>query len=153
MAILPTFPIEMIDKANALQLALAGFVADYNAANAAGQIPTEFNQRVENTVSSTVTMLANLSQSDASLIYFDVSAQLDQLIDQVNTLGRDLAQITGKPSRTAPYLDKYTSLSFGTLLSLAVLGVGGYFLYKWATKPDYYPRRKLPRYAGGLRAL
>lgn len=39
------------------------------------------------------------------------------------------------------------------LLSLAVAGVAGYWIYKWATAsgPEPYPRHLVPRYAGGHR--
>jgi len=39
----------------------------------------------------------------------------------------------------------------GTVLALAVVGFGTYWLYKWATKTEDYPRHLAPRYAGGTR--
>lgn len=153
MAILPTFPAELIEKANALQLAMVGFLDDFGQASSAGQLSTEFVQEVSNVTAAATTALANLQSSTATTLYLDIAAQLDSLIDQVNRLGRALAQITGRPSRTAPYLDKFESSPLTTLLCFAIVGVGGYYLYKWMTKPDYYPRHKLPRYAGGFRAL
>jgi hypothetical protein len=40
---------------------------------------------------------------------------------------------------------------FGTVLALGVAGIAGYWLYKWATQPEPYPRRLAPQYAGGYR--
>lgn len=39
----------------------------------------------------------------------------------------------------------------GTVLAIGVTAVAGYWIYKWATQPEPYPRRLAPQYAGGYR--
>jgi hypothetical protein len=58
----------------------------------------------------------------------------------------ELSAILGMSSPIAP-----EPSIMGTILALGVAGIAGYWIYKWATAPEPYPRRLAPQYAGGYR--
>lgn len=60
-------------------------------------------------------------------------------------LAVELSAILGISSPISP------EMSMGTILALGVTVFAGYFIYKWATQPETYPRRLAPQYAGGYR--
>lgn len=65
-----------------------------------------------------------------------------------NQIAGELAALVGEANPT-----KSSGSSLNTILTLAVVGFGAYWLYKWATKEESYPRHLAPRYAGGSRRL
>ena len=74
-------------------------------------------------------------------------------------LAGEAASILGTPNTVPPPVNvdgvivRTAQSAFSSLLSLAIVGAAGYFLYKWVTKQEDYPRHLAPRYAGGSRRL
>jgi len=80
--------------------------------------------------------------------YFAIAGEAATVLGTANTVLPPV-NVEGVIVRTA----ESVANTFSTLLSLAIVGVAGYFLYKWATKEEDYPRHLAPRYAGGSRRL
>lgn len=77
--------------------------------------------------------------------YFSIAGEAANILGVPNTVPPPV-NVEGVVVRTA------TAVT-GSLLSLVIAGFAGYFLYKWATKEEGYPRHLAPRYAGGRRRL
>lgn len=124
------------------------------AMQSAQGVPVDFAQKVLDSANTALQVLAQTSVSNPVSGAIDICGQLDAQISILNDLGDQLAQITGKPSVTAKYLSRYqTGSALGTILTLGVVGLVGWWLYKYMAEGEFYPRQLLPRYAGGSRRL
>jgi len=68
--------------------------------------------------------------------------------EQSRVIATDLAAILNEPN---PVPDRSTGGSLSALLALIVAGAAGYWIYKWVTEKELYPRHLVPEYAGGNR--
>jgi len=80
--------------------------------------------------------------------YYALADEAATILGVPNTVPPPVT-VDGLVVRTAAVV----SSTFNTLLSIAVFGFGVYWLYKWSTKAEDYPRHLAPRYAGGSRRL
>ena len=108
-----------------------------------------FPQKVADIAAVVASQVAAASQSGAATI--EMCNLLDAHLNTLRALGQQLAQKTGSNDVTKIYLEPYESNMFSTLLAIAVAGVAGYWLYKWVTEKELYPRHLVPQYAGGHR--
>jgi hypothetical protein len=106
-------------------------------------------QAIANNGNVGTSILSPAQAYDAALAlharYFALAGEAATILDVPNTVPPPVS-VDGVIVRTA-------ESAFSTLLSLAIVGAAGYFLYKWATKQEDYPRHLAPRYAGGSRRL
>lgn len=147
--------ININEKTTQFMAAATALAEKIQAAHADGTLTdTKFAQAVQDlTASVSALLLAATDEMKSSPMSGTVKAcdAVDVYIVRLNQLGKDFATLTGTTSPTAVYLDQYTQSPWGTLLAIAITGVGLWWLYKWTTEKEVYPLHLVPRYAGGRR--
>lgn len=136
------------EKSAAFQAAARAIALEMGKVKFAPDDP--FPQKVADIAAVIASQVAAASQSGTATI--EMCNLLDAHLNTLRALGQQLAQKTGTADVTRIYLEPYESNMLSIILGLAIVGVGGYWLYKWATSgPEPYPRHLIPGYAGGHR--
>ena len=136
------------EMASRVTLAVDLLFSEIARAETESPLPADFVLKVNSTLTGLAAQLTQSTQTTPEL----VAEQLNNTAVQVESLGANLASLTGRSNVTIDALHAgETSSPWGTLLVVAVAGLAGWYVYKWATQTEAYPRHLIPRYAGGRR--